>query len=307
MRITEIFDNLFFVERGYLNGNHFVYRSEHPVLIDTGYIAEFGYTEQLIADLGVDVSKVSLIVNTHCHCDHIGGNKIIQDRSGCAIAIHKIGKYFIDSRDDWSTWWRYYDQDAQFFTCTQSLEQGETIRIGPHEFQIIYTPGHSSDGIVLYNEKEKVLLSSDALWEDEMPVITTRVEGNRACFDLLSSLSKLEQLQVDIVYPGHGRPFKDFPGSIDRAKKRLNSFMEEPTKLGNNLLKKIIIYTLMMRNSVEEELFFHGLLQTYWFRETVDLYFSGDYRTKYDQIMRSFLSRGIIKKKDGKLITTIRR
>ena len=39
MSITEIMDNLFFIERGYLNGNHFVYRSEKPVLIDTAYIS----------------------------------------------------------------------------------------------------------------------------------------------------------------------------------------------------------------------------------------------------------------------------
>ena len=124
MSVDEILENFFFVERGYLNGNHFVYRSPSPVLIDTGYIADLADTEKAITGLGVRLSDVSLIINTHTHCDHIGGNAAIQEQSGCEIALHRIGKHFIDTRDDWSTWWRYYNQEARFFQCTQSLETG---------------------------------------------------------------------------------------------------------------------------------------------------------------------------------------
>ena len=73
----EILKDLFFIERGYLNGNHFVYRSKPPVLIDTGYVSEFDETERRITELGVALSDISLIINTHTHCDHIGGNKIL--------------------------------------------------------------------------------------------------------------------------------------------------------------------------------------------------------------------------------------
>ena len=66
----EVLKDLFFIERGYLNANHFVYRSQSPVLIDTGYIADFGETEKLIANLGVNLADVSLIISTHTHCDH---------------------------------------------------------------------------------------------------------------------------------------------------------------------------------------------------------------------------------------------
>ena len=179
---VEIMEDLFFIQRGYLNGNHFVYRSEDPVLVDTGYVSDFQTTVALIQSLGVDLSRTRLIVNTHCHCDHIGGNKMIQERSTCDIAMHKIGKQFIDTWDDWSTWWKYYQQDADFFNCTTALENGDRLSVGPHEFEVIYTPGHSSDGIVLYHKKEKVLISSDTLWEDDMAVMTIRVEGSRACF-----------------------------------------------------------------------------------------------------------------------------
>ncbi|MCP4628164.1 MAG: MBL fold metallo-hydrolase [bacterium] len=48
--------------------------------------------------MGVNLSDISLIINTHTHCDHIGGNQIIQQKSGCDIALHKVGRYFIDTQ-----------------------------------------------------------------------------------------------------------------------------------------------------------------------------------------------------------------
>jgi hydroxyacylglutathione hydrolase len=306
MTPAEIMEDLFFIQRGYLNGNHFVYRSEQPILIDTGYISDFQTTEKLIKRLAVDVANTKLIVSTHCHCDHIGGNKIVQDRSGCDIAIHKIGKYFIDSRDNWSTWWKYYDQDASFFKCSIGLGDGDTIAVGPHEFEVIYTPGHATDGIVLYNRKERILISSDTLWENDMAVMTVRVEGSRACFSMMESLGKLEKLDVKVVYPGHGKSFTDAAGAIGRARRRLEGFLGNKEKIGNDLLKKIIIYTLLMKKGTEESSFFDQLMTTHWFRENVDFYFEGNYRSKYDEIMNGFYRRGIVKIKCDKLFTSVK-
>ena len=306
MATTEILKDLFFIERGFLNGNHFVYRSGSPVLVDTGYISGFAETEKSITELGVALSDVSLIISTHTHCDHIGGNNLIQQKSGCEIALHKVGKYFIDSRDDWSTWWRYYNQEAEFFTCTRSVEDGEIITLGPHEFQVIYTPGHASDGIVLYNQREKVLLSSDTLWQTDMAVMTLRVEGSRALFDMRASLQKIEKLEVQAVYPGHGKPFSDMPQAIARGKQRIENFLRHPEAIGDDLLKKIIVYTLMMKKIMPADTLFGYLMDTYWFKETVDLYFKGQYQAKYDAVINSFLGRGIIKQENGDLSTTVK-
>ena len=305
MSITEILKDLFFIERGYLNGNHFVYRSKSPILIDTGYVSDFNETKNLITGLGVDLSHVSLIVNTHTHCDHVGGNQIIQQQSGCDIALHKVGRYFMDTRDDWSTWWRYYHQEADFFKCTQTLADGEIIDIGPHEFQVIYTPGHASDGIVLYNSREKILISSDTLWESDMAVITLRVEGSAALFHSLESLQKLESLDVKWVYPGHGKPFNDIKKAILKSKERIERYLIDRDMIGNDLIKKIIVYTLLMKKMVNENDFFPYLMNTFWFKETVDLYFNADYEMKYNEIMNAFFERGVIQRQNGNLFTTV--
>jgi len=306
MAKTEILEDLFFIERGFLNGNHFVYRSDSPVLIDTAYISDFDQTEKLISQLGVKLSDISLIISTHTHCDHIGGNNRIQQKSGCDIALHKVGKYFIDSRDDWATWWRYYNQEAEFFTCTRSLADGDIIALGPHELEVIYTPGHAADGIVLYNQRNKILISSDTLWQTDMAVMTLRVEGSRALFHMQESLQRIENLDVQTVYPGHGKPFKDMQKAIAGSRKRIDNFIEHPEAIGEDLLKKIIVYTLMMKKVVPADALFGYLMDTYWFKETVDLYFEGRYEAQYEEVLNSFLRRGIIKTDNGGLYTTVK-
>ena len=306
MQPVEIIKDLFFIERGFLNGNHFVHRSENPILIDTAYVAGFDQTVQVISNLGVNLSDVKLIISTHCHCDHIGGNKQIQELSGCDIALHKIGKHFIDTRNDWATWWKYYNQEADFFNCTLELNDGDDVMVGPHEFKVFHTPGHAAEGIVLYNRQAKLLISSDTLWKNDMAVMTLQIEGSAAIFHMLESLEKLEALDVQMVCPGHGPPFKNVKKAITKARKRLTHFLAHGEQIGLDLLKKIMIYTLMMRKTADSGSFFDDLMQTHWYKETVDLYFNGQYKLKYDVIMKDFQKRGIIKENNGQVYTTIR-
>ncbi|MFZ1831167.1 MAG: MBL fold metallo-hydrolase [Candidatus Competibacteraceae bacterium] len=100
---------------------------------------------------------------------------------------------------------------AEFFNCTQTLEDGDTINIGPHQFRVIYTPGHAADGIILYSDQEKILISSDTLWGKDMSVMTLRLEGSTALLRRLDALKKLEKFDVKAVYPSHGKLFGDKP------------------------------------------------------------------------------------------------
>ncbi len=306
MKPIEILEDLFFIERGYLNGNYFVYRSNKPILIDTAYITDFDETAGAINRLGIELAEISLIINTHCHCDHIGGNKIIQDKSGCDIALHKIGKHFIDTQDDWSTWWKYYAQEADFFNCTVELNDGDRIAVGPHEFQVLHTPGHAADGIVLYNRQDKILISSDLLWEHDTAVMTMRIEGSAALFNMLTSLEKVAALDVKVVYPGHGQPFTNVEDAVAKSRQKIENFIHNRELIGTDLLKKILVYTLLMKRTVAQDEFYGQLMQTHWFKETVDLYFNGDYEAKYNEIMQSFIKRGIVKVDNGNLYTTVK-
>lgn len=304
--IKEIFKDFFFIQRGFLNGNHFVYRGESPILIDTGYLADLKETARLITELGVDLTHIDLIINTHCHCDHIGGNRFIQDMSGCETALHYIGKHFIDTSDEWSTWIRYYNQEAEFFQATYGLKDGETIDIGPHRFEVLYTPGHSADGIVLYNRQEKVLLSSDTLWEHDVAVITERVEGSSTLFSFIESLKRLQGLDVRMVYPGHGVSFNDYKEAIEKSLAKLKKYLWDKEKMGNDQLKKILVYTLLMRRKIHEDELFHELMHTYWYPETVDFYFQGEYERKYIQAIDELLEKKVIYQKGNLLYPAVK-
>ncbi|MDI6686979.1 MAG: hypothetical protein QME06_02040 [Desulfobacterales bacterium] len=76
--------------------------------------------------------------------------------------------------------------------------------------------------------------------------------------------------------------------------------------VGDDLIKKIMVYTLLMKKTIKEKAFFLYLMDTYWFKETVDLYFNGEYERKYNEIMNTFLGRGVIKLENRDLFTTIK-
>ncbi|MBU2548305.1 MAG: MBL fold metallo-hydrolase [Proteobacteria bacterium] len=302
--MLELLEDFFFIERGLLNGNHFVWRGPEPVLIDTAYVSDFDQTRELIESLGVDLPRVGRIVNTHSHCDHVGGNRRIQELSGCRIAMHYIGKHFIDTRDDWSTWWRYYAQDADFFDCQEGLRDGDILTVGPHEFEVLHTPGHSADGLMLYHRPSRLLISADTLWEKDMAVLTQRVEGSRAVFLWLATLDRLSALEIDRVCPGHGPPFEDAQGAIARTRRRLERFLDDRTRMGPDLLKKILIYTLFMRGPLETDRLFSMVMAPPWFRETVDLYLGGDYRSRFDEIIDELVRRGLLENRGGLITPT---
>lgn len=305
-RITEVLKDLFFVERGYLNANQLVYRGKAPELIDTGYIADLAETTRILQHLGVEIGAVGRIVTTHCHCDHVGGHKAIYDLSGCSIWLHEIGRHFIESRDGWSTWWTYYGQQAEFFPCSASLRDGDRIRIGPHAFTVLHTPGHASDGIVLYHREKKLLISSDTLWQHDLPVHTVRVEGNAAAFQTKQSLQKISRLEVQTVCPGHGPVFTDFRTALQRSLEKADAYLTDRRLVGTDLLKKISVYTVLMKRSIPVDSFFDLLMAANWFKETVDLYFEGRYRDKYEEMIGDFVKRGILLVRDRHYITTVK-
>jgi len=139
-----------------------------------------------------------------------------------------------------------------------------------------------------------------------MATLTARVEGSTAIFKWQESIEKIESLEVNTVYPGHGSPFITFNEAISKTKSKIKEYLEHREKIGLDLLKKIIVYTLLMRKTVDESLFFPNLMETYWFKETIDLYFDGDYQTLYDTVMHDFIERGIVKRKTGRIYTTVR-
>ena len=303
--IIPIRENLFFIQRGWLNGNHLVFDGDTKALIDTGYQADLETTRHLIEQTGFDIASTRMIINTHSHCDHIGGNHVFQEETGCRIMMHPIEKFFMDHKNAWFTWWRYYDQEADFYHVTDTLADRACLQLDDLELRVIHTPGHASGGIALYAPNERFLISGDALWDGDIGALTPRIEGNNCLFLALHTLDRLSSLDVQRVFPGHGAPFGDFRAAVERTRARLGMFLKDPSLMGMDQIKKIIIYILMMKKGFPEDSLFDYLMAGVWFQETVDLFFDGGYRRVYDQVMANFLQKGVVVIEQGRYQTTI--
>lgn len=300
-----IAEDFYFLERGWLNANQFVFNGEKKILIDTGYISDFSQTKEFIEDAGVRLSEVDLIVSTHSHCDHIGGNKKIWEISGCQIAMHRIDKYFIDSKDAWATWYKYYGQEADFFPVDITLEEGDSIFLDGLKLEVIHTPGHGAGMIALYSPEEKFLISSDACWDGDLGAITTRIEGTIAPFLALDSLEKLSKLHIERMYPGHGPPIDDPQSAIEKCREKIEMFLKEPARIGKDQMRKIFIYILLMKGGFQIDRFLEYLLTTYWYKETGDLFFNGEYERMFEETIQYLRQKGLVHVEGGKYFTTV--
>ena len=82
------------------------------------------------------------------------------------------------------------------------LRDGDTIKMGDGDFEVIHTPGHSSDSICLYNEAEGVLFAGDS------PLLITSSTGTHEA-GFLAALEKLCTRDVRRIYFGHGAPLTE--------------------------------------------------------------------------------------------------
>lgn len=95
------------------------------------------------------------------------------------------------------------------------VDEGDTIRLGRRDWQIVHTPGHADDHVCLWNGELGVLFSGDHV----LPTITPHIGGfshhENPLHDFLQSLERMEELQgVTVVLPAHGDPFVNL---VERA------------------------------------------------------------------------------------------
>jgi len=220
--------------------------------------------------------------------------------------MHSIDRYNIEKKNDWNTWWRYYDQEADFFPVSQSLEDGDVIMLDELELIVIHTPGHASGMISLYSPEHRFLISSDAVWNGDFGALTTRVEGSISPFLHQQSLEKLVKLDISTIYPGHGSIIYNAREAIYQCQKRLEYFLEQPERIGRDQLKKIFIYTLLMKPGYTYEGFFQYIMSTLWYLETVDFYFGKKYRSVYEDVISELLEKKLVLRDNERLVARLK-
>ncbi len=169
-------------------------------IIDPG--CYFASEEQQLKDfITRNHLKPLYLLNTHCHLDHIFGNRFIQKAYGLVLHLHKseqpVLEYGPASGQMWQMPFDNYDGELKF------LAEGDTILLGDGVLEVLFVPGHSPGHIAYYNKAGKFIISGDVLFNKS--VGRTDLPGGDFTLLAESIKTKLYTLPEDvIVYPGHG-------------------------------------------------------------------------------------------------------
>ncbi len=145
--------------------------------------------------------KPVLLLNTHCHLDHIFGNRFIHKKYGLLLHMHPQEKPVLEygptSGQAWGMPFDNYDAEIIF------IDEGQTVRIGEEVLEILFTPGHSPGSISFYSRAHKFVIAGDVLFQGS--VGRTDLPGGDFTILEESIKTKLYSLPEDvIVHPGHG-------------------------------------------------------------------------------------------------------
>lgn len=168
------------------------------ILIDTSI--DTGRLIKLIEEK-IPIEQLELIILTHCHFDHTASVPEIVRKSGAKVGIHKLDGDCV--RDMEKSVAYLFGKGAPEITIDETYEEGDEIDLGDGEkLEIIHTPGHTKGGICLYERKSKSLFSGDTVFSSG-GVGRTDFEGGSP-EELTDSISKIAELDVETLYPGHG-------------------------------------------------------------------------------------------------------
>ena len=162
-------------------------------LIDTGYEKTVDVIVDSIRHLGMKPDNIKLIINTHGHVDHAGGNNLLKQLSGAPIAIH-----------------RFEAQKLPFETPdTILLQDNDVLSLGSRKLTVIHTPGHCPGQICLYEQKTGIIFTGDHIVEGTSTGTVYVGPPEGSVIDYIGSLKKIQALNLTMILPGHGKTIHD--------------------------------------------------------------------------------------------------
>jgi glyoxylase-like metal-dependent hydrolase (beta-lactamase superfamily II) len=237
---------MFVFERGWLSSNNIFFDDGH-----TSWLIDSGYTTHSLQTLDLVESKLGsrpldVLINTHLHSDHCGGNAALQSKYKSLTTLIPPGQ--AEAVKKWDAAGLTYvatGQQCPRFSYSDVLLPDSSIRLGLHDWEIHAAPGHDPDAILLFEPVNRILISADALWQNGFGVIFPELEGLNAYDDVESTLNIIEKLNPKHVIPGHGAAFTYSAETVSIARRRLEAFVESPTKHARHAVKVLMKFKLL--------------------------------------------------------------
>ena len=162
------------------------------ILVDTGVGASGDYLNSQLSEIGLSLEDIDLVVNTHCHYDHVGGNYLFPNAK---IAIGAIDGDSLEDLESPIPICFHPALEIKRRDVDIRLKEGDKIA----DFEVLETPGHTAGGISLFDGS--ILISGDTIFSHG-GVGRMDIGGNME--DMKNSLDKLSKLDVEYLLCGHG-------------------------------------------------------------------------------------------------------
>ena len=171
------------------------------IIIDPGC---YSTKEQQELKTFIDKSELlpKWLVNTHCHLDHVFGNKFIAEAYHLTLHLHPKEELVLQFAPTSGLMYEmpFENYQGEFIF----LNEGDTITLGEDELEIIHVPGHSPGSICFYCKAQKFIIGGDVLFNGSIGRTDLPMGDHQTLIKGIKQ--KLFALPDDIiVYSGHGR------------------------------------------------------------------------------------------------------
>lgn len=254
-------------ERGWLSSNNILIDCGHSTaLVDTGYSTHSAQTVALVQSASA-VKPLGLVLNTHLHSDHCGGNDALQQAFPSVRTLIPPG--LAHAVQDWDPVALTYAPTGQH--CTQFrfdglLLPGTEIDLGDLTWEVHGAPGHDPHSVILFEPDSRTLISADALWENGFGIVFQELEGVGAFDEVGATLEIIDALKPRVVIPGHGSVFTDVGSALIAARARLQVFTRDPRKHARHAAKVLLKFKLLEIQRAALPDFMSWALGTVYFR-----------------------------------------
>jgi glyoxylase-like metal-dependent hydrolase (beta-lactamase superfamily II) len=235
--------------------NSYVIRSsERNLIIDTGLNRKecFDAIQSGLQQLDVDLAKTDFFI-THLHADHFGLlSKLVTNTS--RVFFNRPETELIEASGWWDRMVAYaakngFPEDelreairshpgrefaSEWIPEISVLKDGDEIVAGNYCFKCVSTPGHSMGHTCLYEPNRKILVAGDHILIDITPNIQCWSDEQNPLQDYLASLDKVNDMEIDLVLPGHRRLITDHKARIAELKEHHQRRLREVLSILGN-------------------------------------------------------------------------
>lgn len=286
-------------QRPFPDANTLLLPGRQPALIDSGFV---GHAEETAAWARAHAGQgVELVVNTHWHSDHVGGNALLQAR-GAAVAAGTPEAEAISRRDPGCCAAEYLDQPVAPYSVDLALDDGQVLRLGDSDWEVIRTPGHTPGHLGLWQPEEQLLVVGDALSDYDVGWVNLALDGLEAATSALASLKRMAALAPRVILPSHGPIPVDPATAFAAALRRAQRLVDDPAGAVWYGARRIFAFALMIREGIPADRIEPYLHARAWLTDAARLLDTPP-EALAAELVTTMLANGAIVVREGRLHT----